>query len=432
MKKKRREKVLSMKKGKERILLVGQTPSKFTGNGNMMQMCINQVDQSQYDLFALLFGTPYIEGLKNPWKDPYNPGCRFFYLQKEGNDWGSNQLLQFLEMYEVDQIIFIGIDIWRYLGIMPKIRKICSQKKIIWKVLAPYDLTKFREDWGKWFNQPDQVYIYSEYGYNILKEHIENCYYFRPQPRYLRYLKPPSSEEKLNLRKALFPDATEETIIIGFIGNNQVRKNVLRMMEGVAEISKQEKNIIFYLHMDTVTGMYDIEMLAQDLKFPKKMVRHNGRSRRLFPEELISVCKTFDLYLLPSIQEGLSWTVIEMALLGIPCALSLTTSHKDYLQCETIKQLAIPMKDTASLALPTDRGISYIPTKACSPKDIAESIQKFINLKRKEPDEIELVKEDMLHFGKEWVKGCHNMSMILRNKTVKNIGQFKSKLGEVL
>ena len=420
---------------KEKIVFVGQTPSKWTGNGNMIQTCLDQVNRDKYEVFALLYGEPDIAGLRKPFEDLYHPGCPFFYLREEGTDWGSTQLLDFLQIYEIDQLIFVGIDIWRYAKILPEIRKLASKNKFLWKVLAPYDLGHLREDWLTWFTYPDQVYIYSEFGYNLLKDELPNCYYYRPQPRYLSLLKPPSPDEKEQLRKALFADATEDTIIVGFVGNNQLRKNILRMMKGMSTVLNQNKDIIFYLHMDKVNGIFDIELLSSDLGFPKKAIRHNGNSRRLFPEELVSVCKTFDLFLLPSLQEGLSWTVIEMSLLGIPCAISRSTSHFDYFHCETLNRLSIPLTDTAFLPLPNGRGVSYIPVDASSPLDIATFVESFINIKREAngSEKIKKMSEDVLNFAKEWVSGCFDISIILENKETQNIAvQLQSKIGEII
>lgn len=420
----------------QKVVFVGQTPSKFTGNGNMLQVCLDQVDRTQYDVFVLMYGAPSIDGLREPYKDPYNCGFPFFYLTNLNNDpqdWGNQQILDFLELYEVDQLIFIGIDIWRYIPIFSKIKELSNRKHFIWKVLVPYDISTLRQDWLQWFKEPDQVYVYSKFGYSCLKESLDFCEYFRPKLRYENYLIPATYEEKLEIRKALFPDATEETTIVGFIGNNQTRKNIHRMLKAISMVSKSVSDMIFYMHMDSTSGTYDIEMLSIEYGIPKGMVRHNSGFRRLFPEELLSVCKSFDVYLLPSIQEGLSWTVLEMCLLGIPPIISSSTAHLDYKDCEVIKELMVEPTENATIKLPTSRGITQVPVMACAPLEIAQSLIHFIDVKREDPERIKIMSEQVRNYGKKWAYKCNNISTILENNYVKKpVINILTKIGEIL
>jgi glycosyltransferase involved in cell wall biosynthesis len=395
----------------------------------MLYTCLKQVDRSKYNIFSLLRGNTSVVLLKNPFDESLIdlPSPHTFL---HGEDWGSRELLTFLDMYDVQQLIFVGFDIWRHAPILQHIRNICDRKKIIWKAIIPYDLPELRDDWLPWFKFLDQVHVYSEFGYNILKPHIDEVFYFRPFPRYFDILKTATPEEKKDLRKKLFPDADDDTLIIGFVGANQLRKNVMCMMKGVSMLVKEnpDKKIILYMHMDTIKGVYDVDQLAGDFEFPDAVVRHNGNSRTLFPDEMIAVCKTFDLFLLPSIQEGLSWTVIEMGLLGIPCAISRTTAHFDYMDLPAICNLSIYQRNTASLPLPTLRGVSYIPVQASSPEDINITLNYFVSLSEKEKKNIS---KSIRAYMLDWCDKCMNISMVLDNVTTKKISD-KTELGEIL
>lgn len=413
---------------KQKIAFVGQNPQRFTGNGNFLQVCIDQTDRKKYDVFAFIYGDTPIELIRSPFENSHDIGCPHLFLT--GQDWGAQQILLFIEMHEIDQLIFVGIDIWRYANILQNLHNAAKRKKFTWKVIVPYDLPELRKDWLQWFRFPDQVHVYSEFGYDLLKPEIEDLFYFRPMPRYIDALKPASPEEKRELRKKLFPDATDDTLIIGFIGNNQLRKNILRMMKGVSRFVKENKDqhIIFYIHTDTIRGIYDIDQLAGDFGFPDAVIRHNGNSRILFPEEMASICKTFDLYLLPSIQEGLSWTVIEMGLLGIPCAISQSTAHLDYMNNRTTRDLSIMQSDAGSLPLPTSRGVSHIPVSASSPDDIFSVLHEFASTSRKER---EAYSKDIREYMLDWCDKCMDISVVLDNVTIKKV-RDKTELGEIL
>lgn len=425
---------------KEKILIVGQNPKLFTGNGNMLQACIDQIDKSKYDICAFLKGEAPMEISPDPFTEDFSFDFNFIQAEANNDPWGKQKLVDLIYLFDFDQLIFIGIDIWRYSETFQTIKKIQNTKNFQWKVIVPYDLPYMRDDWLEWYKYPDMVFVYSEYAFQELWMLEPNIEYFRPPLRFQELFTRPKKAEKKEIRKQLFPDIDENTAVFGFIGANQARKNILRLMWGFSKAVKRREeqfgktDMLLYMHMDNVNGpIFNIERLVHDFELPDAVVRHNGKSRRLFPEEIATVYKTFDAHLLPSLQEGLSWTVIETNLTGVPSLISANTAHLDYIDYTNdprdIGIIPIEMDDTCNLPLMTASGATNIAAQACSPDAICEAILEFMNIKDAEKDEI--LSKNAREFGVDWCDNCSHISQVLET-SVERKESVKPEFGELL
>lgn len=415
---------------KEKILFVGQHPNNFTGNGNMLYECLRQVNKQKYDICAFVQGDVSLE-LSNPFNN--NQPCSYISATTQNDSWGKQKLINLIALHDFDQIIFVGIDIWRYAEIYEHIDHLRAKKKFIWKALVPYDLIEMREDWLNWYSYPDHIFVYSEYGYNKLKKHLDSVSYFRPSVRFQDLLTYANKEEHDEVKTNLFSTITKDTTVFGFIGANQLRKNIMRMLYGFSLALQDRKeqddleDMILYMHMDTVKGLLNIEQIARDFKIPDAVIHHNGNSRKLFPQEMAVVYKALDVHLLFSLQEGLSWTVPESKLVGVPSLISDTTAHKDFIHPEVNRGIlyAEPTEFDA-FPLMTKEGPAYIATRAVSPENIAKTILFYMrNIKDK--DKTWQFREAAAAYGKEWMNKCDDVSKILEYKA-----NIKSKIGETV
>lgn len=397
---------------KEKVLLVGQHPEGNTGNGNMMQACLNQINYDQYDVRVFAQGEPPIELTKDIFeKEDTEYEIIPAYHIGTNDSWGKQKLLAILETASIDQVVFIGIDIWRYAEILSRIKQLSIQNEFTWKALVPYDAYNLRTDWVDWMKYPDKVYVYSEYGYDMIKDHVPQAEYFRPSLLYKDVLEPATEEEKNDLRSKIFPDINEDTTILGFIGNNQLRKNILKLLWGFSIVRLDRKDIILYIHTNDPNNVYNIQQLVRDFDLPDASIRHNGNSRSLLPEEMSVIYKCLDAHVLPSIQEGLSWTVIESKLAGIPSIISYSTAHRDYYEDSIFY---VDNDETDYLPLMTEEGPAYVPVLSCSPYAIADAIDAY--LAAKDHGDLEYLKRAAFEFGKEWVENCDDFSKILEHK----------------
>ncbi len=304
---------------KKRVLLIGQHPGCFSGNGNMLGACFDQIDKEKYDVCAFLKDEPPLALIGDPFEDTKVINCPIISSHDYtlNDPWGKIKLLQILNTIKLDIVVFIGLDIWRYVDIFDNIKQIQQKNHFIWKTLVPYDLEIVRSDWLNWLNYPDELFIYSKFGHNLIKEFIPNAQYFRPNLRYNYLYKPISDEEKINTRLQLFPDTfkkNKDTILFTFIGNNQFRKNIYNLLDGFQRALRKQPDMMLYLHLDKTNQVFNINELINTFGIDPLKIKCNENSRKLWPHELALIYAMSDCHVLPSLQEGLSWTVIESKL----------------------------------------------------------------------------------------------------------------------
>lgn len=408
---------------KERILFVGQHPDCFSGNGNMLGAMIEDLDTEKYDACIFAKDEVPVPLLGDPFTQEYDLPCKVIpaYEERSQDPWGRGKLLSFIDQIRIDQLVFVGIDIWRYVEIFESIKKLQKIHKFSWKAIAPYDLDHIREDWLTWFSFPDEVYVYSMFGYNMLKPYLSNVKFFRPRLRFDNLYYPLPDEERKDVRDKLFSDIDEDDFVYIFVGNNQLRKNIYNTVVGFAEAVKEDPNIVLYMHMNNVDHIFSIERLKKELDIPEGRLKHNANSRKLFPHEMNLVYNACDCHLLASLQEGLSWTVVESKLCGLPSLLSETTAHHDFINRETV--LPIPCNTEEFITLPTEYGPSYIQVKAPSKADVRNGIlqaKETINWVKED------IKDEARKRGEEWIESCDDINDILFHSTFtkQNIGEF--------
>ncbi len=422
-----------MEDKKKRVLLVGEAPESYTGNGNMMLSCMDEVDIERYDICSFLVNNIPVDLMPDPFVTASRIPFPTVHAYESGmNDqWGKNKLLDFLTTHDIDILVFVGVDIWRYAEIFDVIKKIQHHKNFTWKVLIPYDLDHIRNDWIEWMKYPDQVFVYSEFGYNMLKEHITNLYYFRPKFVYHEAFTPATEEEKLKLRHSMFTDISDETVIFGFVGVNQLRKNILNLVAGFKKVLEQRNDALLYLHLNSSASGVNIDRLYKDFDIPEGCIRTNANMiRKLYPHEMTKIYKVMDCHILPSFQEGLSWTVIEAKLTGTPSIISDTTAHKDYMQenedTEHYGIISIPAIDRSYLGVTTEFGHgSPVPVPSCSPGAIKTAMLKYLNLSKETK---ELMSINARTTGVDWIENCSHFTNDLLDVDVQ---QMKNS-GEIL
>lgn len=412
----------------EKVLLVGENPETFSGNGNMLAQCLSEINAERYKVCAFIKGETPLEIIDDIFE--MNSFPTLDSDNKRGDSWGKERLLYTLQYFDIDQLIFIGLDLWRYAEIFPHIQQIQNRKGFEWKMLIPYDLDYIRNDWVYWMNMPDKVYIYSETGYNLVKDHVKNAEFFRPMLPYSDFFVPATKEDKDSVRKQLFPDISDNTTIFNFTGANQIRKNIPNILQGFSMAAKEREDIILYFHTNNINDVFGLERLSNDFDIPKGTLRHNSDSRKLLPHEMAVVYKGIDCHILPSLQEGLSWTVIETKKMGIPSILSYSTAHKDFSFIESVEYVEngdlpecngifyIKPKDTTIFPSFTAAGPGYIQAYSCSPEQIRDAIFQY--LREKDSGNLEKHSENAIKTAEKWLSKCRNFSEILEDKIEKH------------
>jgi glycosyltransferase involved in cell wall biosynthesis len=135
-----------------------------------------------------------------------------------------------------------------------------------------------------------------------------------------QYFCPPSREEKLNARKKL-PLAQLEKAIIS-IGNCNRIKNHHTLIQALSLLNKEGIDFV-YLHVGEEEPGHDEQAVAQNLGLISR-VRFLGRQVDVRPYLWAS-----DLFVMPSIYEGLGLAAIEALACGLPAVLTEVLGLRD-------------------------------------------------------------------------------------------------------
>ena len=117
---------------------------------------------------------------------------------------------------------------------------------------------------------------------------------------------------RAEVRKEL---SIEDRVVIGHIGRFVSQKNHNRLIEIFQEILKKNERAILVLIGDGP--------LKQDIE---EKIRHNKLENNIIllgiRHDVSRVLQSFDLFLFPSLYEGLPFTLVEAQAAGLPCVIS--------------------------------------------------------------------------------------------------------------
>ncbi len=394
----------------KKLLLVGHHPMGSTGNSHMMASILQQINPNLFKVAILAVGntTPPMADL---FDDPYKDIPIFVSPE---NSWGEKNLIQLLSRGEFQAVIFVGLDCWTYATIHQDIINLRSKFGFKWISLFPYDLSYPREDWIKWIDTFDYPLVYSVHGYNLLKPHVSHIQYFRPDLWENSLFRRYSKEERKEVRRKSLPHLPENSFLFGFVGANQIRKDPQRMIKAFYEVKKHIPNIYLYMHTQ-MQGIYNIDQYIFDCGGKAGDVMVKKQAFFYSTPQMVDMYNSIDCLVNTSFHEGLSWTILEAMLCGVPVVAHDSTAHMELLADYS----GIPVKDGELIYCPvmTGRGQSFVETRACDFGNLVEAM-KFIAKDEKQREEFALRGELK---AREWLKGVNNFSEVLDKALEQNI-----------
>lgn len=405
-----------------KVLFVGQHPFGGTGNGNMMNALLSRLDESKFapTLFVDQPNKLNEWDQRTPWPWP------LISAQEGEDDWGMRKLANLVNNNDFDIVFFVGIDIWRYALIFDILYDIRKAKGSKYVCLAPYDLEDLpaqRKDWIKWFNFFDLPLVYSKYGYEALRSFVPNLRYFRPPMYRYDLYRVFSDEERQKVRKKIFPNLTKDNKLIGFIGANQFRKDPQKLIKAFSSLWHDDKSYRLYLHCD-LDHKFNLRQYIVDVGLEEGLVFSKNTTHRCSVSELIELYNCFDLFVNCSMQEGLSWTILEAFLCRCPVVATDTTSQSELLYLLPSSQ-KVPVTQETYLPLFGAHGPSFLDAKACSFKDLTVALWEFFTRNEQEsliPRDVEVL-DKCENFAKEWVETPSDI-----NKTLVDLMKKKKRV----
>ena len=403
----------------KKILFVGDHPLAMSGNGNMMAAVLSQVDMAKYQVSCFAAG-PSSVTVKSmrPW-----PFLLFDWTNRPEGDVVA-KLLKILQTVEFDVLLMVGIDLWQYASIFPQIDEIRRQRGFKWAAIFPYDLQQLRNDWIDLMRVLDFPLVYSKYGLKMLKDHVPGIRYFRPPLHNANLFCPSAEDDRAKDRRVLFPTIQDDALIFGFVGKNQFRKGIPRLLKAFMEAKKRVPGIILYLHTE-LNGKLNLKQMARDYGAGTGDLTAKEENKKCSASRMVKVYNSIDCLVNCTFQEGLSWTPLEAMLCGTPVIASDTTAQTELV--EGVGRL-VPVIEREYVPVLTQSGRSFVDAKACSVGGIREAIVTVA----KDADLREKMRGDGIRRAKRWLAGVSDINPFLAEATKKETVTVQSKIKKIL
>lgn len=424
---------------KPRILIVGEHPAIRSGNSMMLEGIMKQIDREKYNITLFLVDDGCaMDSLHNYIFDEDSPIGTYIPAGEKNNIWGPKKLAALFRSVNFHMIFFVGIDIWRYSLIENELYEE-SKNGMRWCHLFPYDLQYPSKIWPSVIEKVQFPFVYSKWGLDMVINDVPKVKYFRP-PNGNEFLYEKEMipwRDKLSLKSHFYPDLNPETLFVfGSIAPPQRRKNLIRQIKAFSLLLHNQKQIdainevhgkklefVLYLHTEENQELLNLEYLMTEWDIPEDKIRTKPPNSTVTKEMVPILMQTFDCLLNCSFQEGLSWTVLEAMILGIPIIASDSTAHKELL--EEIGILVVP-HETDFIIHNTPFGISQVEAKVCSSQSIAKAMEILLM----NPNDIEDVKTKLMERAQEWISGIDDVNLLIED--VLNSQPDKNIEGELL
>ena len=402
-----------------KILLVGEHPYCGSGTGNMMGGILSSIDASKHKLSVFAHGDPSPD---LAFKMPFDIPITAAYSDRD--PWGLKKLLTVINLSRPDLVFFVGVDVWRYADIYPEMIGMAQQYGFKTMCLAPYDLPTLRRDWLPWFSIFDRVLIYSAFGHKMVAPFLNSSVYFRPPAAYLHAFGKSNVAREYGRRTA-FPQLPEDAVVVGFVGNNQFRKDPMGLIEGFALASAQDPRLHLYLHTN-LQGVFNIPQLCSDAGIPKGRVFAKDQTVPVYPRNrLVQMYNAMDMCIMCSVFEGLSYTPLEAMKCGVPVIVSESTAHPELVQGAG---LYVAPSVPYMVPIKTAHGEAFIRVKSCRPEAISQAILTYA----RNPDLAASMGELGMNRASDWMDGAMDINVEIRKALTPDVVEISDQIDAVL
>jgi len=389
----------------KKLLFIGEHPLGTSGNSGMMHSILSCVDAEKYEIGLFAFESHPVDPAKiatRPFPFP------IIYATQEIDKYGHAKLCQLVERFEYDAIIMVGIDLWQYSRIMDRLKAALDRRGAAWVSIFPYDIQYVKKDWVDWIKHFTHPYVYSKYGEQLLKEAVPNIRYFRPPLQLSDVWEEYDKEKRLKIRREVFPPVHDDTFVFGFVGANQVRKDPQKVLKAFRMLKDRvDFDIRLYLHTQ-LQSKYDLKQFATDCGLEGKDLIARPPSSYFNIGGMVDIYNSIDCLVNASLQEGLSWTLIEAMLCGTPFIATKTTAQIELLEnagygvdCEELTYMPLVGKD----------GPADLEAKCCKAEDLCQAMYDVATNS--------ILREDLkvagLKVGKEWLEGVSDINELMED-----------------
>ena len=362
-----------------RVMSVGDSMYASTGYGTLWNNLIKRWTKLKPDW----------EFFHQSWQStdrPYKNGEGVTVLPRAGCNYGSDILAGHLVKFNPDILITLA-DVG-VIGLFVKALKKAKEEgwKGKWVSATNIDSHTWEGfEWNRVLSFPDYHLGLSEWTTIMLKDHgIENVSYI-PHGVDINVYKP-TDKKKAKLGYNIFGK-----FVVGFVGRNQRRKMITKLIQGFSQFSKDKDDVLLLMHTDknpthggygwyldcliNKYSQYDKDLInkAQTI-FPNTdvLMRQN-----ITPEEMTKYYNLMDVFCFPTGGEGFGLPAIEAQSCGVPLMMSAYTTGFELTDKHGVR---IPVLKDKYDRIVTEVGTNGIEN--CVPDDIelANQLNKMYSI----------------------------------------------------
>jgi len=338
-------------------------------------MILDSLHEAGHEIAHIGVGEPDPSQIETFKQLPY-PEYR---IDKQLDPFGKQKLMHMIATINFD-ILFIVADIWRLSDIWPQVKQIQQVKNFKIVYYFPVD-QPLRVDWLPVLKDCDYPITYSMYGYHEARRcGLDNIRYMRP-PVSNAYF-PIKQEEKMQLRANWFRD--QNVILIGWVGQNQIRKDPRRFLKIASIVHKMRQQTRFYLHTEIYSPQNggDLKVTMNDYGIANKDIILSKNEGVVASEsDMNKLYNMMDIYVNNALGEGLSYTILEAQLAGTCVAASDNTSMSELISGDKGIQIKCGTNASEMTYLPIEINgrLVYVERPSVSVDDAVDKIIDLID-----------------------------------------------------
>ena len=317
---------------KVRVLSFGDNPKMSTGYGCAWDNLLSRWPKLK----------PKWEFIHVGWQNTDREHKRaegYIMLPRSRDNWGFDVIAKYLMKYR-PQILITLADIGKQSGFIPGVN---AARKAGWKgkwiMYSPIDVHQWALHWDEILMASDINLTMAKSGEIFMTKHnVPNVKMIPLGVDTKTYF--PKADRK-ELRKKF---GIDEKFVCGFVGRNQTRKMIPRLMRGFSKFAKGKEDVVLLLHTDATPPAGEgrgwiIDGLVwkfgketdQELFLTKKIMLTETNMdiivrQGISPENLNDIYNILDLFLYPTGGEGFGLPAIECQSSGTPILMSDNTT----------------------------------------------------------------------------------------------------------
>jgi len=200
-----------------------------------------------------------------------------------------------------------------------------------WIAYSPLDTHGWSPSWNEILSFPDINVAMSKFGEKEFKRHFVKNVVYIPHGVDLETYKPRSNKEELKIKYKL-----QKQFVIGFVGRNQLRKMIDRLIMGFARFSQGKNDVKLLMHTDDhpvkigwempiLRGMFKIHdkslITRKDLDIVER--------QKIGPKQMNEIYNLMDIFGYATGGEGFGLPAVECQAAGVPLLMTNCTTAFD-------------------------------------------------------------------------------------------------------